>query len=155
MGDFNARTGRLDDSILLDGEINHIEPSSNMDEKINTNGRLLVDICKTTGISMLNGRMGQNKNHGEYTCITHNGKSDIGYFLAEYSCFDSILNFTVNKFIPFLSDVHCSLVLGVEYTRTDAMILKPVSSPSQWQLFWNEEIRFKYGEHLGARNFAE
>ena len=61
----------------------------------------------------------------------------------------------MNNFNPFLSDVHCSLVLDLEYSRTDAMIVKPVSSPSQLQRFWNEEIRFKYGEHLGARNFAE
>ena len=65
------------------------------------------------------------------------------------------MNFTVNSFDPLLSDVHCSLVLELEYTRTDAMIVKPVSSPFQIQRFWNEEIRVKYREHLGARNFAE
>ena len=155
MGDFNARTGRLDDSIQLDGEINHTEPRANKDEKINTNGRLLVDLCKTTEIAIVNGRIGQDKSHGEYTCIMHNGKSNIDYFLAEYSCFDYILIFTVNSFDPLLSDVRCSLVLELEYTRTDAMIVKPVSSPFRIQRFWNEDIRVKYREHLGARNFAE
>ena len=33
MGDFNARTGRLDDSIQLDGEINHKELRANKDGK--------------------------------------------------------------------------------------------------------------------------
>ena len=103
----------------------------------------------------MNGRIGQARSHGEYTCITHNGKSKIGYFLAEYSCFDSILNFIVNSFDPLLSNVHCSLVLELEDTRTDAMIVKPVSSPFQIQRLLNEEVRVKYSEHLGARNVAE
>ena len=155
MGDFNARSGRLDDSIQSDGEINHIEPRANKDEKIKTNGRLLVDLCKTTEIAIVKGRIGQDKSHGEYTCITHNGKSNIDYFLAEYFCFNSFVNFTVNSFHRLLTDVHCSLVLELENTRTDAMIVKPVSSPFQIQLFWNEEIRVKYRKHLGAGNFAE
>ena len=33
MGDFNALTGRQDDSIQLDGELNHIEPRANKVEK--------------------------------------------------------------------------------------------------------------------------
>ena len=74
MGDFNARTGRLDDSIQLDGETNHIELRANKDEKINTIGRFLVDLCKTTETAIVNSRIGQDKSHGEYTSITHNGK---------------------------------------------------------------------------------
>ena len=101
MGDFNARTGRLDDNLQLEGETNHLDRRANKDAKINTNGRLLVDLCKTTEIAIVNGRIGQDKNHGDYTCTTHNGKSNIDYFLAVYSCFEYILNFTVNNFDPF------------------------------------------------------
>ena len=35
------------------------------------------------------------------------------------------------------------------------MIVKPASSPSQMQRLWNEEIRVKCAEHMGARNLAE
>ena len=42
MGDFNARTGTLDDSTQLDGETNNTDPRANRDGKIDTNGRLLI-----------------------------------------------------------------------------------------------------------------
>ena len=60
-GDFNARTGNLDDCLLLDREINSIEPGAKRDTKINSNDRLLVDLCKTTEIAILNGRIGEDK----------------------------------------------------------------------------------------------
>ena len=98
LGDFNAPTGTLDDCFQLDSQMNQIESRDNKDTKINTNGRLLVDLCKTTEIAMLNGRIGEDTHIGEYTCVTHNGKSSFDYFLAELSCFDSALNFSVKKF---------------------------------------------------------
>ena len=84
LGDFNLRTGNPDDSLLLDGEINNIETRAIRDTKINSNGRLLVDLCKTTEIVFLNGKIGEDKHIGKYTCVTHNGKSSVVYFLAEH-----------------------------------------------------------------------
>ena len=48
MGDFNARTGTVQDCIDIDGE--GLKPSepTNEDSKINRNSRSLIDVCKTT-----------------------------------------------------------------------------------------------------------
>ena len=53
--------------------------------------RLPVDLCETTEIAILNA-IGEDKQIGEYTCVTHNGKNSVDYFLAEHCFFDSILN---------------------------------------------------------------
>ena len=59
MGDFNARTGNMQDYIDIDGE--ELEPSerTSKDSKINTNGRSLIDVCKTTDMIILKGRIGK------------------------------------------------------------------------------------------------
>ena len=77
MGDFNARTGNLDDCLLLDGGLNNIESRANRDTKINSIVRLLVDTCKTTEVAILNDRIGEDKHMGDYTCVTHNGKKGL------------------------------------------------------------------------------
>ena len=77
MGDFNARTGKLDDYVELDEEISEVPRRSNRDETVNTNGRMLKTLCETTEMSILNGRTGKEEGMGEFTCITHNGKSTI------------------------------------------------------------------------------
>ena len=81
-GDFNAQTGNLVDCLLLDDEINNIEARANRDTKINANGRLLIDLCKTKTIDILNGRIDEDKHIGEYTCVTHNGKRSVEYTVA-------------------------------------------------------------------------
>ena len=137
MIDFNARTGNLDDCLLLDGEMNNLLSKANRDTKINSNGRLLVDLCKTTGIAILNGRIGDDKQIGEYTCVTQFGKSSVDYFLAEQCCFDSILNLSVKNFDPSLSDVHCCLVVELGCSKVSPKVESPQSA-TQMKRVWNE-----------------
>ena len=66
MSDVSARTRNLDDCLLLDGEINNIHSRKNGDTKINSDGKLLVDLCKTTEIAILSGRISDDKHIGEH-----------------------------------------------------------------------------------------
>ena len=150
--DFNARTGNLDDCLLLDGEINKIESRANRDTKINSKGRLLVDLCKTTKIAILNGRIGEDKHIGEYTCVTHNGKSSVDYFLAEHCCFDSILNLSVKNFDPSLADVHCCRRLREANKTSNHCVRKAAANEyklfllqkkSKWDFDTNQLLRQK------------
>ena len=149
MGDFNARTGNLGDCLLLDGEVNNIESRANRDTKINSNGRLLVDLCKTTEIAILNGRIGEDKHIGEFTCVTHIGKSSVDYFLAKHCCFDSILNLSVKNFYPSLSDVHCCLVLELGCSKVSPKIESPQNA-TQMKRVW---IEAKKKEFFGNSSF--
>ena len=92
-GDFNARTGDLKD-FVSDDDSRHIYslpddyttdkhlPRKNKDTSVNSNGRLLLDFCKGTGLRIANGRVGHNANIGECTYVGRNGISLIDYILV-------------------------------------------------------------------------
>ena len=44
-------------------------------------GRKLLDICKATGLIIVNGRLGTYKHIGEFTCVTNRERSVIDYLL--------------------------------------------------------------------------
>ena len=110
LGDFNARTGNLIDYIDINDEDEQVTPRFNKDSKINTIGRLLIDLCKTTKMILVNGRL-NNKNSSDYSCITHNGESVIDYFIVDYDGFDNVTEISVLEIDPYLSDVHCFTAL--------------------------------------------
>ena len=94
-GDFNARTGNLNDFIENENEKNIFAPFTgfydkestfyrvrvNQDRKVNQFGRELRDFSIATNLKILNGRtLGDFT--GKYTCIKSNGCSTVDYVLA-------------------------------------------------------------------------
>ena len=87
-GDFNSRTGILEDFIEPDNwetndPMSHsVFPGtykrSNVDKIVNTYGRKLITLCKATGLQILNGRVTESK----FTCFRPNGASAIDYLLS-------------------------------------------------------------------------
>ena len=113
MGDFNFRTGNLIDYIDIYDEDEQIPPRLNGDSKVNTNGRLLIDLCKTTEMVLVNGSL-NIRNSGDHTCITHNGERVIDYFVIDYDGFDDVSKLSVLEFDPCLSDVHCPVAMELK-----------------------------------------
>ena len=132
IGDFNARTGLLDDfpienDIILKETgldfMNDIEfcsktllnslniklNRSNQDTFVNNNGRKLIDMCRTLNVQLVNGRCGEDKTIGKMTCAQ---ASTIDYVLGSTNLFQYISNFKIEEFDPLLSDKHC--VVNVE-----------------------------------------
>ena len=76
-GDFNARVGQMKDYILHDKRVGDLDSSdycsdeplkrASLDYTCNTRGRLLLDLCKSTSLSIANGRLGADKNTGAFT----------------------------------------------------------------------------------------
>ena len=58
------------------------------DKTVNRFGDLLLDLCKATGVCIINGRLHGYANNGAYTCMTANGESVIDYLITAYSNFD-------------------------------------------------------------------
>ena len=139
MGDFNGRTGENDDYIEIEDELNDMIHRSNCDKLVNTNGRLLLDMCKTTEMSIVNGRVGDDKEIGAFTCHTHNGKSLIEYFLINSSALSLIDNITVWPFDPCLSDVHCVIVMRISNTEKHTALMKETVSKRIRK--WNDEMK--------------
>ena len=115
-GDFNAYT--QPDYVVAD-ETNHPNledeqyifdnsmPRNNLDPKrINNSGKFLLDICKETGLRILNGRSVGDL-YGRNTCITYNGCSLVDYTLVSISLMNVIGCFEVGDFTIFSN--HCPI----------------------------------------------
>ena len=128
-GDFNARTGNLDDfasydevvanecgldveSDLMFDQKEDFEKNginvlrSNADSFINNNGKKLIELCRLFNVKIANGRLGKDAGVGEYTCQTARGQSTIDYAILSSELFPLIKDFEVDDFDRCLSDAH-------------------------------------------------
>lgn len=106
MGDFNARTGELEDFLADDEHQEIMPPRSNRDKSINGNGKKLIDFCRTSDFKLINGRYFDDKDIGEYTSANYRGSSTIDYMLGNNNLHSKLLSFKVDAFDACLSDVH-------------------------------------------------
>ena len=124
-GDFNARTSTLPDIITDEftafngGQPNfacsNILADSqryNMDTKANTYGKLLLELCKNTGLIIANSRIHQGKHRGSFTYYNRNGKSVIDYMLFDPNCYNMITDFAVAP--KLVESDHCPIEFGLE-----------------------------------------
>ena len=60
-----------------------VGPRSTCDLSVNTAGRELIDLCKTYGLYILNGRFQPDKDIGNFThlCINYNDNLDINIIM--------------------------------------------------------------------------
>ena len=129
LGDFNARTGVSEDLVELDNEHNEIPSRGNLDKITNTNGRFLLDRCKATEMSIVNGRIGSDEGRRESTCITNFNKSLIDNFIVDSSSLNSIKDITVWNFDECISYVHCRVVIelpGLTETPPNGSVVEVV-----------------------------
>ena len=137
-GDFNARTGLLDDFMTIEDIVSDLSGFNasndnsdlksyfrdkgfetkrhNMDECVNNNGVKLLDLCQSFDLKIANGRLGNDKGVGNFTCYNKNGgRSVVDYVIASVSIFEHISKFEIDVFDKCMSDVHCllSFSLGI------------------------------------------
>ena len=107
MGDFNARTATYRDFIVNDGpdlidtmyQIDEELPQrSNYDKVANRYGNLLLELCVSSGLRILNGRM-VGDTLGKFTCHKYNGSSTVDYTLATENVIQDIIYFCVHVMI--------------------------------------------------------
>ena len=128
-GDFNARTGNLDDFIELDecvadsvgidsqngmfldteffNSAGIKQKRENLDKVVNKSGKKLLDLCKYLNLLIINGRVGQDKHIGQLTC---GAASTVDYMIASPDLLPHALDFWVDQFDSFLSDKHCPTI---------------------------------------------
>ena len=104
-GDFNSRTADGPDFLLRDYYIN-VDMNENLrdneiplrksrDLVIDNYGRRLLDLCKSTDLLIANGRLGDDKDTGEFTCVTNRGRSVVDYLLLPLQTFDYVSHFSI------------------------------------------------------------
>jgi hypothetical protein len=123
-GDFNTRTSTLADYIQSDD--GHFTPVPNSyssdDYEVRTERRSsdnlshpkdfvdsLLNICKSSGLRILNGRVLGDLS-GKLTCHKWNGSSQVDYGIAHHSLFPLIQYFRVHDHLNHVSD-HCKISL--------------------------------------------
>ena len=128
VGDFNARTGVLDDFVTYDDTIqaatdldllnddinvkNDLEDLGfcttryNMDHLVNNNGRKLISLCQNVDVHIINGRVGADKGKGQLTCAS---ASTVDYILASSDLLFFMHDFSVDVFDKLMSDKHCPI----------------------------------------------
>ena len=123
-GDFNARTNVSEDYCTSDNIDDFVRlphayiqdipmPRLNMDTSSTNNyGDKLLDLCKGTGLRILNGRfLGDTLGHP--TCYSPNGNpSTIDYMMLSSTAVSRVRHFMVNNLTT--SSIHCSLSLLIK-----------------------------------------
>ena len=117
LGDFNARTGSLSDTIIESAHVDKasfaediccIPPRCSKDLSTNNFGYELIDLCKTCELVIANGRMGSDAGIGKLTCKS---SSVVDYVVISQSIFKLVNNFSVLDFDEMCSDIHCPIVV--------------------------------------------
>ena len=67
---------------------------------VNKHGTQLLDLCESTGMLILNGRMGREKGIGEFTRDDTTGRSVFDYMIGTPRLFDLVQNFQVLDKFP-------------------------------------------------------
>ena len=150
-GDLNAWTGNINDTIPPDKSDenfhiinNDIPPNRNsMHKNVNKRGLELLDMCKSLGLYILNGRKIGDP-FGAFTSFQANGNSVVDYLITSDSLADEVVKLKIGDFVPWLSD-HCPLLYELEITGNalepnQKQLLKPV--PKQYR--WSEEGTTKF-----------
>lgn len=122
LGDMNSRVGRLNDFIVhdeLDPHVNVLPDEFDSDvilnrltedSVVNRNGHYLIDFCKASGLRIMNGRVCNDQ--GNYTFVSHTGKSLVDYVIASPSIMNMFNKFCVGK--PNLLSDHCTISFSLK-----------------------------------------
>ena len=148
MGDSNSRTannGRtLNDFILHDSDTylplpdTYIsdcpgKPRHSMDQRSNTHGHKLIDLCIASQTRILNGRTSGDC-IGKLTCHHHAGSSIVDYFLCNDRILDRVVCVNVQPLLP--NSIHCpiSCFLKCDFRPTDSSSIKTKPLPAKYKL---------------------
>ena len=82
---------------------------------INNYGNKILELCKSLGIYIVNGRISEDKYIGS---VTTSKNTLIDYVIVSPSLFSHISYFNVANFDPILSDIHCPVVVYFDYNAS-------------------------------------
>ena len=143
MGDLNARIGEEND-FIEDNDLNaqddyvpipdHFEVNTNIRERktldnieVSGHHKQLLNFCKVTGLKILNGRVGIDREIGNFTCHIPAGSSTVDYCLTTERNFDLVENFYE---INTISD-HAYLQLCLKINTSEAIETNVLEDESQ------------------------
>ena len=97
-GDFNARVGNLND--MSNDTLTNLPQRKNIDRKINSHGKQLVDFLRDCNMITLNGRSTNGKDN--FTVISTVGKSVVDYTIVQAEQFHNYSEFELKTVLDVL-----------------------------------------------------
>ena len=166
LGDMNARIGNEND-FIVETEVNTLplpysytydtyQPRLNQDKTLNACGRHLLDLCKMSGLRILNGRT-PGDSTGAFTCIRAAGKSTVDYIIADQLLLSYMSYFTVHT-ITDLSD-HCLLearLQRVQFINNELVKTEKAQYKPKWPKFiWDNDTSESFKLSLLENDISE
>ena len=172
IGDMNGRTNEVEDYIVNDSidpylptpddyyPDNKLKRRQNMDKStLKGHGRPIIEYCRSTGLRIGNGRIGEDENIGKFTCINKKGASTVDYFLLEEHCFSLVQNFSVGDVSDLSNHVALSIILNCNYKTANTsdvitVIDKQECNPLINELISENIVKYKV-EHDESENTVQ
>ena len=143
MGDFNARTGEMneenfgdkfDDNIfVIEDTCNDIQKRKSDDKIISATGKKVLELCTNANLRILNGRV-LGDLCGRITCHQWNGCSVVDYGIVDRELLTYVDWFRVHEFNGLFSN-HCkiSMSIGLNHsTEVNTITLNPFPRGYKW-----------------------
>ena len=158
-GDFNGRCSNRPDFVLDDDSIHmnvlpdEYTPDRFMDRysqdigHVNNNGLLLLDLCKQTGVRIMNGRVGADRGVGKFTFVGSRGSSLVDYVLASQDLFQYVSKFEVED--PNIISDHCLISFSFAFGNEELQDSLPENYKYvDGKFVWKSEFRDEYVTRL-------
>lgn len=147
-GDMNAHTSDNPD-FVADESLNHtdflpdeycvdnyLKRCSQDKGRINNNGNMLLDLCKQSGMRILNGRCNGDKD-GKFTYVGSKGSSVVDYVITSQNMLSFVDHFGVNS--PNILSDHCLIDFNFVFRKT---VIQPSTTTTSSSNF--NGVNYKY-----------
>jgi len=159
IGDLNARCGQKSDILNNVNEysryIDAVDPDQiqfdlphrfSLDDTVNTHGNRLFDLCLSSSLKIVNGRIGDDAGTGSFTFMSSKGQSLIDYVLCTYELFPFILDFNVHDFQTCSSHAAIEVKININSKLSSGNI----ESQSRDKIVWNSDESYKYADSVNT-----
>lgn len=143
-GDFNGRIGlknQCDWEIFAGVETQLSYARCSLDSQENAQGKILLKIMEDAGFIVLNGRS-PSDHEGQFTCLTHNGKSTPDTVWVNLAGIEHVADFYVSE--VFLQSDHFPITALLGKRSTAKKKPKPKGKSEIRNLKWSKEITDTY-----------
>lgn len=165
-GDLNAHTSDLPDFVANDTfnenllpedyiSDSHITRCSQDKGRVNNNGLILLDLCKQTGMRIVNGRFDKDL-MGRYTHVGARGSSVVDYVLTTQAMLNNIQSFSVGE--PNIMSDHCIVNFSLSFCKPNEIHSEANTStapcsnneqnPTDSKYVWKSEKKNTFCEKL-------
>ena len=165
-GDLNSRVGNkkdfIDDDYMYqlnmmpeDEILENVINRNSKDRSVNENGKHLLNFCKSTGLRIANGRVGQDSQVGQFTCVTKKGSSVVDYIICDPALFPLFTDFKVNS--PNIMSDHCSILFSLQRADNkdnsninDKTIPISDAVPARFKYTWDNNVQTQFIDKLAS-----